>query len=1158
MATGPSSTIIFPDPLLAGKGEEPLLDFDGQALPDGINAGLVTPAATNRGAVTVAQVGEPTANTALTYRIIAGGSTWREGAWAWRLSSEAEPTELGYRGENDARYPWATHEPFQNDATVQSSNTTIVYSRVLGKEFVYRTETSGTLKVAHRSIGDHTYSAESGSAAAWTIEYVTGDGEYTSSAFYTAFDVVELADGTIVMMAELEGRNNRDLSILHSTDGINFTIVSDDIFNRFSYWGMGSGGGSFSKGRLVRSGDYLRLACSWTDVADLIGGGTNEVYVRTMVSADRGVTWYEVSYDATTLSTLCNLGAFGSGNPEDFDLCSVDDASGSFMMLLRRDGDTTVSFASSAGSNDWSFDTDLDLVPVVAGPLSMTWYDFACVRGPQWVYVFVWSTPLTAVATYHDLRVYLIDPANLTRVTGWGINDVAWQSQGTMAYVPGKLKGVSVGNDYLAVVSSLVRWPTTFPATPASGVHNVYWRMGGWDQMPVEERDNPYKYEAPPYLHQPRSIRDSPVPTTYQLYHLLWTSIFGRATPSGGTDVGTYTQWTRPTYNNIVDDWNTSRWLFTDQAALANQWVNRYTDTSPVYNWAYTTNNLTPDRAGCCLEVIIKVEGGGSGGVTADDIAVRIYADDAANTGANGIDISLRFSASQVALYDNVAGAYRLAATNIPNINTRFISFRLGLLPASWVGGDPVYCTLWYRDEESDGAWTELVSTTSISKTAAHGLQRIEWGHLTSRFGAGRISHWRRVGLLGPHDGGATRNTAPWDWNLHLRGRAITGEPVHVTDGIYGVVSGAGGAVGDTFTGQPGFTYHPKQITQYDSPRIGYRSVTPSSGVTQVYLDYDAGYADAGQRFVHDSFSVFGYAGRTLQVVYAADANFTTGLITRTLTLDRSNALRIAGGLNGSTVQVGTAVVTDLPAPQTVWSCPSGGIQHYLRITALGPSTTTTALGKVWRVLGEYPLSATSRGYRLDVGQTSLDTWNLAGCTAYIFSDRGSMFYGSPPTSGRYMRLVMPATETAYGNQHRLGTFVAGLSQTTFPLLDWSHNIDEEGLVSEVSTREGYRWGLAEGPMRRTFTGLLVGETPSSTQSHRQGLRMMQNISSRASVHPVVVHLDDSARGRLNPSMMMLGIVRSGPGMKNAGYVQWDGVRWAPVGDMPLTIEEVP
>jgi hypothetical protein len=35
-----------------------------------------------------------------------------------------------------------------------------------------------------------------------------------------------------------------------------------------------------------------------------------------------------------------------------------------------------------------------------------------------------------------------------------------------------------VGNDYLAVVSSLVRWPTSFPTTPASGVHNVYWRMG--------------------------------------------------------------------------------------------------------------------------------------------------------------------------------------------------------------------------------------------------------------------------------------------------------------------------------------------------------------------------------------------------------------------------------------------------------------------------------------------------------------------------------------------------------------------------------------------------------------------------------------------------------------------------------------------------------
>lgn len=1157
MAAGPSSTIIFPDPLLTGKGEEPLLDFDAQALPDGINAGLVTPATTNRGLMTVAQVGEPTANTALTYRIMGGGSAWHEATWAWRLSSEAEPTELGYRGENDARYLWAGHEPFQNDSLVQSSNSTIVYSRVLGKEFIYRTETAGTLKVAYRTIGDHTYSAESGSAAAWTTAYVTGDAVYASEAFYTAFDAIELPDGTILMMAELEGRNNRDVTMMHSTDGINFTIVSDDVFNRFSVWGMGSSG-SFSKGRLARSGDYVRCVVSWTDATDLIGGGTNEMYVRTMVSADRGVTWAETSYTATVLTTEMTLGTFGADNPEDFDVCGVNDRSGTFMLLIRRVGETTISFASAAGSNDWSFNTGLDLIPVVIGPASMTWYDFTCVRGPKWVYVFVWSTPISAVGTYFDLNLFLIDPRDVTRDSNWSLIYLAWNTLGSMTYVPGKLKAVSVANDYLAVVSSLVRWPTSFPTTPASGVHNVYWRMGGWDQMPVEERDNPYKTDAPPYLHQPRSIRYGLVSTDYQLYHILWANMFGPPTPSGGTDVSAYTPWARPVYANIVASWNTSRWRLTDQVVVSNQWVNRYTDTAPSSNWAYTTNNLNPNRAGCCLEVIIKVEGGGSGGVTTDDVAVRIYADDAANTGAGGIDISLRFSSTQVALYDNTAGAYRLAATTIPNLSSRFISFRLGLLPASWVAGDPIYATLWYRDEESDSTWTELVSTTSIVKTSVHGLQRIEWGHLTAIVGAGRISHWRRVGLLGPHDGGATRNTAPWDWNRHLRGREVTGEPVHIADGIHAIVSGTGGAVGDSFTSTPDFTYHPRQLTQYDSPRIGYRSVTPSSGVTQVYLDYDAGYDDAGQRFVHDSFAVFGYAGRTLQVIYASDAAFTTGLTTRTLTTDRSGALRISGGLNGSTVQVASTPVTDLPAPQTVYSDPSGGAQHFLRITALGPGTTTTALGKVWRVLSEYPLAGTSRGYRLDVGQTSLDSWSLAGCTAYIFSDRGIMYYGSPPTSGRYMRLVMAATETAYGNQHRLGTFVAGLSQTMTPLLDWSHNIEEEGLVSEVNTREGYRWGLAEGPMKRTFTGLLVGETPSATQSHRSGMRMMQAISSRASVHAAVLNLDDSVKGRLTPSMMMLGVFRSGPGMKNAGYLQWDGTRWAPVGDMSITMEEVP
>jgi hypothetical protein len=127
-----------------------------------------------------------------------------------------------------------------------------------------------------------------------------------------------------------------------------------------------------------------------------------------------------------------------------------------------------------------------------------------------------------------------------------------------------------------------------------------------------------------------------------------------------------------------------------------------------------------------------------------------------------------------------------------------------------------------------------------------------------------------------------------------------------------------------------------------------------------------------------------------------------------------------------------------------------------------------------------------------------------------------------------------------------------------FPLLDWSHNIEEQGLVSEVSTREGYRWALAEGPPKRTFTGRLIGETPSATQSHRSGVRMMQAISSRASVHAAVLNLDDSTRGRVDPSLMMLGVIRSGSNMNNAAYVQWDGTRWAPVGDMSISMEEVP
>lgn len=1157
MPAPPRSFLILPDPTLMGAGDGPITAFSTQAEPDGRSAGLAVPRSTNRGAVTFTQVNTPAPalRRDLTYKVIASGGVWGEGTWAWKRATEAEPgrTALGYRGQNDCRYPHAPHDPFRNDAANASPTMCVAYLPLLRRECVFRpSNAGGIIQVAYRTVDTHEYSFEAGSGATWSVTNCLNTdtaGNLTVpgvGANAYGFDVVDLLDGTLIMV--VESRSEFDLDVLQSTDGINWTPVADNILARFGKYGTAGSATFMLPLELGRSGDYLRICFGWFDGADVLGTGAANIYIRTLVSGDRGASWVESSSNLATYFNVNDLGGGTFAFDQIFGMDGLDDAAGTFLLAMRQEGSTTMKIFMASGINDWTYYPDLDYSHGVAGV-----FHLACARGPEYLYIFNWCS--STGVNYWDLTLFYVDPRNPTDLSGWKYERETFKSLGAICYLPLNCKFANIGGNYLAMTAALFSNTTLLFQSQM-----MYLRWGGWDKLPVEERDHPELSEAPDYMQQPGIVRSSVATTSgYSLALITWDAWMGKATVAAAADCAATSPWTRPAYANVTTSWHTSRWRLTDVAAVNNQYVNLYTDPVLAVSWAAESSFTSTggDRCSALLEVIIRVTAGGV--TTADDVAVRLRSFDCVTGSGIAVDFSLRFSTTQVALYDNAAAAYVLAATNLANLATRFWKVRVGLLSQPWKAGDPCAVAIWARDEENAAADWTLLGTGTLNMGSATLEQTIRFGHLTVVFGAVRASEWRSVRLYGPHDGGTTRSiTDGWGDTgggagnddsvlANLRGRLMTYDQVLVESGISVLASGGGGFEGDAFDAVTDYAYHPRNATMVGSPRVAYRSAIPSSGHTTAVIDYDAGWNDTGNRFIHDCLAVYGYGSRTLQVTYTNDSAFLTGLVTYTLSLDRYGPFRIANAY-GNAITVST---TDAQCPPRgeVGSEPNGGPQQYLKITALTGGATAAALGATYVVSHDFEASGV-RGFKLQTADQDVSAWTLVGCSAVIFADRGVLLYGTTQIS-RYMRVTLPLTSTAYGNQHRLGTLLPGLSMVFDPPLDWSHSDGEQANLSEFRSRGAVRWGYAEGPPQRVWEGLVVGDIDVLRRTMRSWLRAL----SQYDVLPVGLCVDDGAL--IDPSKVVLGTVKSGTELSNEGW-NYTGNRWVPVGNLKFTLHEEP
>jgi len=1151
MPAPPRSFLIIPDPLVVGSGAGLVESYTSA---DGLYPDVAVPRIANQGAVTFQQSGTPTTERDLTYQVVASGGVWREGTWAWKRKADSfAATDIGWRGANDNRYSHAPHGVVEANATWSAS---CAFMRSLQRELVYHVKANGTLEVYYRDIPDDHIYGDSASTAPWTqadvVDTVAQDDiVLNGNDELDLMDVCELRDGDLLMVTADTTMHFRDITVWISEDGINFRPVADWVLSRFGTFGKNKHN-EYGGWYLDRSGDYVRLCFLWYDTDNLGGAGAGW-YLRTLISSDRGASWTEVTVINATYQPF--EAAVGIQFTRFFCMAGLDDDAGTFLLFVR-DSQQITDVHRASGFDGWAVESGLQLTH----PANTIVRGMGAVRGPTWFMLFMLTSPPdpAAAATDVDFDLYLADPRDITNTSSWRVGGSTYHLTGVARYNPRHFKLANCGH-YVSMVGPLFDADTE--THPDDGL--LYLRWGGWDPLPAEERSHPMFEDAHPYQHQPGDVPVGYGTNQYihRLHLIAWDVWTGAPAPSGAADVATTTPWTRSAHALTTQAWNPWELAYADVVSSVNQWTNQYVDATPTWSWACaaTPEGGTDQFGWSCLEVIIRVANGGS--TSNDDVACRLKSYDVNGASGHEIDVSMRFAAAGVDVYDNVAAASVLSDLTLA-LGTRFYKFRLVFITEGVTGGNPCKVALWYRDEETAGSTWQYVGHADLDEGGAHATQSLEWGHLRS-FNVGatpRQSRWRRCALMGPHDGGGSRKVPNLWYNPltsvedtildNLRGRVMSHDEILVESGVYAVAGGGGGFEGDIYDGEVIPGYAPSNVARIASPRVGWRGSVPAAGASQSdVLIFDAGHERSVERFQHHSLGLFGLNDRTVIVDYADDAAFTTGVVAvGTLDTTRWGPLRVQTA-EGNVLTL-TASQSGLPPLGSIPSDPARGVTHYLRVTTPGPATSSLIEGQTFRVLMEEH-SGDQRSYRLDTGTDLADYAPVLGSSVVIFSDRGVLIYSSAIQAKRYMRLQFPAEFTADTGRHQLGSMIPGVSVPFDVALDWTHTDAEAPNTSIHRTRGAVRWGYQEAPPQRTWQGRVVGDA----SGWRERIRPYLRATARHDVHPVVLVTDETKL--LDPDRVILGHIKSGAQLSQHGW-KWDSAAstWYPVGDQGLKLIE--
>lgn len=1192
MPAPPLSFLILPDPVFSNAGQSMILrdTAEASALTGGWGTtpgfGLYPdvgyPAASNHGAATLQQTGWPTERHGFRYRVLASGGVYANGTWGWRKDEDLDPGPddvtaptkylQNYNGCNDARYAHHPDSPFMGgpglDTTppdsIEGGSRTLahLFLPTLSREIVYYGKGSGSASIwaayndtpdEHPAIG-----SEAGATAAWkktqvlrsdlNIGLTTPDLSVNSACIATT----ALRDGRGVMV--LESPDGLDLDVYLSADGITWTPVALQILARFSEWGR-SKLAVLNQLILVRSGDWLRIVFVWWDADDLVGGGA-VYYMRSLVSADCGSTWREVS-DFTTPTdwqpTLRNGGAGNTINPWLYAMAGVDNEAGQCVLFWATSTSTFRVYIAS-GFEPWIYSDKY-----MSYGAASTVHSIHAARGPEWVYFF-WVGTLSAT-TYEDIGLTLFDPRDVTDFTLTRYQLRLFNAR-ELRYFPRIWASANCGH-YLATSWIAADDNSANDDNDPGEVAMGYLRWGGWDTMPVEERDHPEFSNAPRYAHQPGGVWDT-ASNVYQLWIKCWDAWMGLPAEAATS------QWTLT--GTLGATWRM------DSVELNNandRQIYTYTDAVLTYPWGYSKNAILDSRGGSCVEAIVKaVQSQGQPDNNQNYIGLRFEAYDVNSGSGNRVRWELRFNpnTNDARFIDPAGGIDQ--TRNCPNMTTRYWHWRVSVQPRPWAAaaGYTPACMVWYRDYEDRTSRWAIFAQGKLNVTAGGTVQTLEWGHLYGWGGIAnaRKSFWKRVGILGPHDGGGCRmETATWANTVHtvadsdlppielLRGRLMTNDRTLIRRGTYAQMTGGSAFMGDVFDAVIEEAYSPINVSKVDSPRVAFWGGSWAGGsIASIVYDAQAGGAVPGRLWMHNAAGVVGYRGEFLTIEYAGTTSF-AGSAKATLDTRWRSGAQYRATATGNMLIIDDPSAT-LPGNMHTGAHALGGPRWYAKLTVAGTGGSSSYAGANVEIQRQIP-GFTSSSYAFETRiDRDLGTLFGTGCSVSLFADRAAVVYGAAVAypQPRYMRIrtdgsrnLYPSTDGVPEGQQRIGTVIPGVSLTFTVPLDWTHSDGEQGNVSTYRTTSAIRWGHSEAPPQRTWEGRVVGDINRWRETLRGYLRQASAYNDRAAML-----LLDETRLR-HPGSMVFGVIESGAEFSQAGY-RWDGNAWIPVGDVKIKLVE--
>lgn len=338
-------------------------------------------------------------------------------------------------------------------------------------------------------------------------------------------------------------------------------------------------------------------------------------------------------------------------------------------------------------------------------------------------------------------------------------------------------------------------------------------------------------------------------------------------------------------------------------------------------DWAPTA--ITYDTNGIIVEVDCVLQAAGTS-ILADNRIMQVRLPNAAGTAR--MEVSVRVSATQVQLYDELAGA---VITTLTLAGTTRRTYRLCM---SYISS--IKLAFRYK-EPSAQVWSEYTGTTTTGGAAA--AERIRFGAVTTNGQTMRIYKAEFLGTIGPkglHDPSRAISAS------FILGRPCSPRALHIYGGLRLAWRSGPLHPGHTWTLGASAEYPPELVGPRDYPSQSDRWQSASDGVTQEWVWL----ADSGRLWRPPGVLFF------LAVLYA------DGI--QTLTLAGRDSAGAYQTLITGNLSAGSATLS-YTAPTT--GAATGG--------TLRPNTTGNVAGRPWReneLAGGWLLvAATSHAYRI-------------------------------------------------------------------------------------------------------------------------------------------------------------------------------------------------